>query len=586
MLQQLSLSTFARYALSTVFVAALSACGGGSTDAGSSAAAATDGDGTASALKVRATAVADTTSTTTTASAASQTTQIAVEGGSFTVTGTQTVRFGAGSSWISTSVTGSGQCSNTFFGNDPAFGTFKSCQLVTAAATTGPVNVAPTALATEGGSFTVSGTQTVQFGAGASWVSMSVTGTGLCTNAFFGKDPAFGIVKSCRIASTATAAASVLTTTAWVQINKDGDKLSVPDGTTVRYGDGFHWVTKTIVGGGSCAVSTFGSDPAPWVPKTCENQVTVPAVTQTGTAPVINTGLIPGASTAFTGPQVRQLTATELASPVFTPNLSDSGAFREPCMFSHMNFDDPIAYPGQPGKSHLHVFMGNSAADASSTGDSMVSTGGSTCTGGTLNRSGYWQPAMVDIRTGQPIVPRDGSMYYKVSYFNVPAASIRAFPKGLRMIAGDASLTTNAGGMAHFACMTNGSWQNTIPNCALGDTLMANVTFPQCWDGINLDSPDHKSHMAYGVAGQGCPSDHPVALPEISIRFDYMVTDANTSTNWRLSSDNYAGPGGYSLHADWYNGWDAATNQEFVTNCLNASMDCHDYLLGDGRILY
>ena len=26
--------------------------------------------------------------------------------------------------------------------------------------------------------------------------------------------------------------------------------------------------------------------------------------------------------------------------------------------------------------------------------------------------------------------------------------------------------------------------------------------FPQCWDGVNLDAPDHKSHMAYGW-GQG-----------------------------------------------------------------------------------
>ena len=586
MLQQLPLSTFARYALSTVFVAALSACGGGSTDAGSSAAAATDGDGTASALKVRATAVADTTSTTTTASAASQTTQIAVEGGSFTVTGTQTVRFGAGSSWISMSVTGSGQCTNTFFGKDPAYGTVKSCQLVTVAATTGPVSAAPTTLATEGGSFTVSGTQTVRFGAGSSWVSMSVTGTGLCTNTFFGRDPAFGIVKSCQLVSTASAAASVPMVTAWVRINVDGDTLSVPDGTSVRYGDGVHWVTKTIVGGGACAVSTFGSDPAPWVAKACETQVTVPAVTQTGTAPVVNKGLIPTAATGFSTERVRALTALELTNPAYTVNPTDVGAFREPCSYSHMNFDDPIAYPGQTGLSHMHTFMGNSGTNAASTPDSLLSSGSSSCSGGTANRSAYWQPTMIDIRTGQPITPLDGSMYYKLGYYGVKTGTVQPFPKGLRIIAGDASLTKDSGGgQAHFACMTNGTWQNGIPNCAVGDTMMVNVTFPQCWDGVNLDSPDHKGHMAYGT-GTGCPADHPVALPEISIRFDYMVTDANTAAYWKLSSDNYAGTGGYSLHADWYNGWDPAINQAFVTNCLNGGKDCHDYLLGDGRILY
>jgi hypothetical protein len=26
---------------------------------------------------------------------------------------------------------------------------------------------------------------------------------------------------------------------------------------------------------------------------------------------------------------------------------------------------------------------------------------------------------------------------------------------------------------------------------------MVNVRFPTCWDGVNLDSPDHIAHVAY-----------------------------------------------------------------------------------------
>jgi hypothetical protein len=37
----------------------------------------------------------------------------------FTVSGTQTVRFGSGSSWVTKQVTGSGKCNKTFFGSDP-----------------------------------------------------------------------------------------------------------------------------------------------------------------------------------------------------------------------------------------------------------------------------------------------------------------------------------------------------------------------------------------------------------------------------------------------------------------------------------
>jgi hypothetical protein len=58
-------------------------------------------------------------------------TQIAVEGGSFTVVGTRTARFGGGvSAWVEKSVTGSGQCSVAFFGSNPTNLVQKQCQLL------------------------------------------------------------------------------------------------------------------------------------------------------------------------------------------------------------------------------------------------------------------------------------------------------------------------------------------------------------------------------------------------------------------------------------------------------------------------
>ena len=52
---------------------------------------------------------------------------------------------------------------------------------------------------------------------------------------------------------------------------------------------------------------------------------------------------------------------SELAKP------SDIGAFRIPCAYSHMAFDDPIVYPGRPGAAHLHTFFGNTGTNAAST---------------------------------------------------------------------------------------------------------------------------------------------------------------------------------------------------------------------------
>lgn len=51
-------------------------------------------------------------------------------------------------------------------------------------------------------------------------------------------------------------------------------------------------------------------------------------------------------------------------------------------------------------------------------------------------------------------------------------------------------------------------------NCPNG--MRAQVNFPSCWDGVNLDSPDHKSHMAFASGGPNgggdCPASHPVHL--------------------------------------------------------------------------
>ena len=354
----------------------------------------------------------------------------------------------------------------------------------------------------------------------------------------------------------------------------------------MRFGSDVRWVTKQVSGTAGCSTTYFGSDPAFGTGKHCEVRLTVLGVVQTGTLPVVNMALMPKPADPFKGPRMRQLSAGELTQGNNQPSPTDVGSFREPCGFSHMGFNDPIALSNMPNASHLHTFFGNSNTDASSTPDSLLNTGDSTCVGGTLNRTGYWVPTLIDTRTGQPIVPDGSLFYYKQGYLGVKAGTMQAFPKGLRMIAGDTK-STSPWGSPHsgLECSSGGGHQASIPSCAIGDSLNISVIFPQCWDGVNLDSPDHKSHMAYAT-GNGCPSTHPVPLPEIALNVHYAVTEANSGAFLKLSSDNYSGPGGYSMHADWFNGWDPATNKTFLDNCINANKDCHAYLLGDGTTLY
>jgi hypothetical protein len=264
-----------------------------------------------------------------------------------------------------------------------------------------------------------------------------------------------------------------------------------------------------------------------------------------------------------------------------------------------MSFDDPIVYPGQAGAAHLHAFFGNTATNAASTAESIRNSGNSTCLGGTINRSAYWVPAMVDTKTHRAIAPAYAHFYYKQGYRLANPRSIQPLPEGLRMVSGDASNATPGSIAARFKCNggpnnSNDQYGSAIPNCDAGAEVIQEIFFPQCWDGRNLDAPDHRSHMSYAVRqaqwpyAYACPSSHPVALPEITFNIAYVVPSRDATRTWRLSSDVYdrSLPGGYSSHGDWFNGWKKSVSDTWNAGCVQTRRDCHSHLLGDGRMTY
>lgn len=110
--------------------------------------------------------------------------------------------------------------------------------------------------------------------------------------------------------------------------------------------------------------------------------------------------------------------------------------------------------------------------------------------------------------------------------------------------------------------------------------MRAQVFFPSCWDGKNLDSPDHVSHMSYPVQtynGGSCPDSHPVHL--ISLFYELFVSTGNFPYNgagtWSLSNGDTRG---LRFHGDFVMGWnDTSLLQNFIDICPNAfgnSADC------------
>ena len=256
---------------------------------------------------------------------------------------------------------------------------------------------------------------------------------------------------------------------------------------------------------------------------------------------------------------------------VATPNAHADPGWITSCQFSHAAQDDPIVLPGQPGAAHLHEFVAAQTTDAFSTPDSLRA-GGTTCpmSGDT---SAYWVPAAYEdgLRVGF------GTSKHALFYYRRKAASsgvvVAPFPDGLKLVIGNAHATSaedNAGiasGTITFKCGPGSNPETPYPPLACTSGIMVIVfIFPNCWDGVRLDSSDHFSHMAY-PAGSLCPSSHPVVVPRIQgfWRFDVGVDAIDLS----LSSGGW-----WTVHTDFFNAWKSSHLQWLLDNCINAIQDC------------
>ena len=341
------------------------------------------------------------------------------------------------------------------------------------------------------------------------------------------------------------------------------------------------------------AVTPTTSSPVPvaTLPTTSEPTTTTPANTgtiQRDMMPAVNLALNMTPSAGWTDLRIRPV----MGSFDIPPVGDGDGQFRIDCTVSHMSNDDPLVYPNQQGAAHHHTFFGNTSINYKSNLATLSTTGNSTCRGGIANRSAYWVPSMIDSESDTPIKPYSSLWYYKTGY-SIPKEKITAPPKGLRIVTGNMKATSAATSRnISFTCFKEGNDSppatTYIPSCPQTWTIVTHVGFPQCWDGKNLDSPDHISHMANPI-GSSCPVSHPVAIPSLGLNVKYLITDPEGTKNWRLSSDNYAKNGynsGYSSHADWVNGWDENVIAGVVRNCLNAGKDCGNHMLGDGTVIF
>ena len=241
------------------------------------------------------------------------------------------------------------------------------------------------------------------------------------------------------------------------------------------------------------------------------------------------------------------------------------GQFVVRCDYSHSSNADPIVHFGQAGSSHhahRHDFYGALGTNARSRAGQLVRRP-TTCDK-EFDTAAYWHPSLYDHDVA--VRPSSIAAYYRAAP-GVPARTVRAFPFGLALIAGDATATTRQRGDAvGWVCGSSTILSDTPPECLASAPLHLVVTFQDCWDGEHLDAVDHRSHVAYSARG-ACPASHPVHVPQLTMSVAFPIS--GSGHDFRLASGTV-----YSAHADFLNAWDPAGLEREVDACIRHNVVC------------
>lgn len=188
--------------------------------------------------------------------------------------GDHEVRYGVAGKQVTRTFHDAVACTNDAFGNDPAPGKIKACE----------VSMPETwaACAPEGGACAITGTHDVRYGADGRFIVKRLSGTVTCGNAVF-SDPIPGVVKACEI----------LQDDYWAPCAVENETCAFSGRRDVRFGANGVYATKTLTDTTECNNATFG-DPIAGVLKSCAVKLTVtatpPAATHGPRAPAKKRG--------------------------------------------------------------------------------------------------------------------------------------------------------------------------------------------------------------------------------------------------------------------------------------------------------
>ena len=164
-----------------------------------------------------------------------------------------------------------------------------------------------------------------------------------------------------------------------------------------------------------------------------------------------------------------------------------------------------------------------------------------------------------------------------IEYRGNATSKVVPMPKFLRALTGDAKPTSRGPANARATWTCSGFTDrlaDKYPICPNGSQVQRVQDFPGCWDGKNIDSTNHRDHVAFADAGTGACKPGFVAIPQLRITLSYDIPhDVQTKGQYALDSFPEEDHNPFSDHNDFINVNSAQTMQKIAT-CINKGKTC------------
>jgi hypothetical protein len=167
----------------------------------------------------------------------------------------------------------------------------------------------------------------------------------------------------------------------------------------------------------------------------------------------------------------------------------------------------------------------------------------------------------------------------ELTFRGSPAGKVTAMPKFLRVLYGDAKVSTNGPKNARDSWTCSGFEDrvliNKYPICPQGSKVKRIHDFPSCWDGKNTDSANHRDHIVYPDQNGKCRSGFK-AVPQLRITLTYNIPlDVQRNAQYKVDSFPQEEHNPFSDHDDFANVMSQSIMNRLV-NCVNKNKTCKE----------